>query len=978
MQSIGDTLQAIARQRGRGDALPLIAMRQLDGAPGERVSHLPINRDLAQAWPAMTGEPFRPHQAQALAALRKGDPVALRAASASVADSAYMLLYAALRDEPSATALIVAPDDTELLALHHRFEAINSNLPATLRLSATLAARGQRSDPYARVVVTTAEGLHGRLLRHHDRAWQQFWPTLRLIMLPDVQRHSGVAGAHLADLLLRSVRVIAAHGGAGAALLATLTEVVEPEAALTGLSGQPWRMINADDGPRESPLLAVWHAGASRLRDAADLSIALHRQGYQVHIAGGPLEAAAVAPVIGDAAGISVGPGTQPAQVLISAGYPGSTSALRRMLHSGYQAVVVVLGDLPHEQALARQVELLISGPPAAWPPPPANAYVTAQHVLCAASEQPLTAEEIDAWGAREVVERLAAHQRLVDLPDPEEAWKPGASAGDPYVDFSPLAASGAPLTARTEHGTQLGSFDPTGFERWTFPGAALPPGAGGMRVLERDDEQGSITLRIETSGRRTYPLRRCSAEVRETRDTRTLAGGKRLSWGRVVLGEEITGYRESSGGQAVTELALKTPLHARWAAPACWFDIHLERLVAGQLIGWCLAAALPLRVLADFTEVVPCYDEASGRLYLVDAQPGGSGLAAWIYAHAEQLLPLAYDIALACRTDPLLEPISRVDQDWLLTLLGRSEPLEIKPRVRSPEPEAQPLPPRVAPPTIQQPERRPPVLPERQPPVLPERQQPERLITPPERQPSERLAAPPEHQPPVLPERQPPVLPERQQSERLVSPPERQPSERLAAPPEHQPPVLPERQPPVLPERQQPERRPQAPANLPERRGSAQRRSQPPEQRPQATNGQLWTEPEAASPAPEERRPLGPAKREAEPPAEEARPDAAALIERLRRQRQQRESGQGRPDRPEPRPRAPFESTAPAEPRFKTGDRIFCLPYGDGTVRASRIDDGRELMTVHFPEHGELEIDPAVSLVRKLEDSAASEDDLL
>ncbi|HWQ14806.1 MAG TPA: helicase, partial [Roseiflexaceae bacterium] len=673
MQSIADTIQAIARQRGRGDAGPLIALRQLDGAPGERISHLPVDRDLAQAWPAMTGEPFRPHQAQALASLRRGEPVALRASSADVASSAYLLLYAALTDERFATALILAPDEAEALAIHARLGQLNADLPASLRLTATLVAPGQRPDPYARVVVAAPEALHGRLLRHHDRAWRLFWPAARLIILPDIQRHTGVAGAHLADLLLRSLRIIAGHGGAGATLVATLTEVAEPEPALTSLLGQPWRVVAADDGPRGAPLLAVWHAGSARLRESADLALALQRQGYHVHIACGPLEQAAITPVVGETPGISAGPGAPAAQVLVSAGYPGSTSALRRLLRSGYQAVVVVLGDLPHEQAIARHVETLISGPPAAWPPPPANAYVTAQHVLCAASELPLTAAEIDAWRAQDVVERLAAHRQLVDLPDAEEAWKPADAAGDPYADFTPLAASGAPIRARTEQGALLGSFDPTGFERWTFPGAALPPGAGGMRVLMRDDDHGTITLRMETSGRRTYPLRRCTVEVRETRETRALAGGKQLSWGRVVVSEEVYGYREAAGGQAAVDMALKAPLAARWVAPACWFDVGIDLQLQGQFVGWSLAATLPLRTLAAFTDVVPCYDQATRRLYLVDAQPGGSGLAVWIYGRAEELLPLAYDVALACRSDPLLEPLSRVDQDWLLALLGRS-----------------------------------------------------------------------------------------------------------------------------------------------------------------------------------------------------------------------------------------------------------------------------------------------------------------
>lgn len=56
------------------------------------------------------------------------------------------------------------------------------------------------------------------------------------------------------------------------------------------------------------------------------------------------------------------------------------------------------------------------------------------------------------------------------------------------------------------------------------------------------------------------------------------------------------------------------------------------------------------------------------------------------------------------------------------------------------------------------------------------------------------------------------------------------------------------------------------------------------------------------------------------------------------------------------------------AQPRFIAGDRIFCLPYGDGEVLDSRIEDEREMLVVRFPDYGELTIDPALSLVRKLE----------
>ena len=99
-------------------------------------------------------------------------------------------------------------------------------------------------------------------------------------------------------------------------------------------------------------------------------------------------------------------------------------------------------------------------------------------------------------------------------------------------------------------------------------------------------------------------------------------------------------------------------------------------------------------------------------------------------------------------------------------------------------------------------------------------------------------------------------------------------------------------------------------------------------------------------------------------------------MIERLRRQREQREAQAGSASkRAERRPNQP---AAPVEQRFAAGDRIFCLPYGDGVVRASRVEDGQELLTVNFAAYGDLTIDPAKSLVRKLDDAGPAEDDLL
>jgi len=454
----------------------------------------------------------------------------------------------------------------------------------------------------------------------------------------------------------------------------------------------------------------------------------------------------------------------------------------------------------------------------------------------------------------------MSASGQLVELPDDEPLWIPSGDA-DPYAEFSILAASGGAITARSEQPRIRERLDPTLFERWAYAGAALPPGVGGLRVVLRDEEEGSISLRLETSGRRTYPLRRGNVTIRDVYDERGLLRDQRVAWGRVVVQETIYGWREATPGASPADVALNTPLESRWVAPACWFELPVALQVQGQFIGWCLTAAVTLRALASFTDLVPLYDHERRRLFFVDAQPGGNGLAQWLYQYAEDVLPIAYDVALACRSDPLLEPLSRVEQDWLLALLGRT-PLE--------------------------PSRR------------------SELVTPP---------------PPVAPSD------ERRQSKTASGSPVADPQSR--------------------PERRE-ARTPAASPQVDATRSSAAKRA-------------------SAQPSPGRQSPPETPATPAQPqvtPSGGAPTDAAALIERLRRQREQRERSKHRKMHAQPAPETD------SEPRFTTGERIFCLPYGDGEVLESRIEAGREVLVVRFPDYGELTIDPALSLVRKLDES--------
>ena len=320
---------------------------------------------------------------------------------------------------------------------------------------------------------------------------------------------------------------------------------------------------------------------------------------------------------------------------------------------------------------------------------------MTAQHLVCAANERPFNAIEIEAGQAATIIPRLEVSEHLVQLPGDEPAWQPFASSDDPYRGFDLHSAGDTAATLRDDQGNILGTLDGAAFDRWGFVGAALPPLRGGFRVTARDESAFALVVQTSPEARRTLPLRRCTVRVRDRREQR-LVHGRELAWGRVVVDEEVYGYLEATPTNAPVEQTIEPPITISWSAPALWLDLPAALSVDGQMVGWALTAALPLRALATTSALVPVYDAEARRIYFVDAQPGGSGLAVWLFTELESLLPLAYDVAVDGCSDPLFEAVAYADLAWLGALLGSEHPptapqaFQPCARERSPHPVAQ------------------------------------------------------------------------------------------------------------------------------------------------------------------------------------------------------------------------------------------------------------------------------------------------
>lgn len=895
-----EIVQSLSQQRGPAEKTPLVLLHAYEARSGARISHLPINRRLAEAWITLTGAPFRPHQALALSALRRGEPFALVGDSAAARQTMHLLLDELLLNEPDSSALLLVPNDSaanlHLLELRHLSELMQQPLTFAHVKMDTRA----RETARARVLVTTPDILHQRLLRYHDRAWQPFWLRLRSICLSDVSSCTGVAAAHLSGLLLRSTRLV--HSAAPPLLMATLPPAQQCEGALLHLSGISWRLIEVDDTPRPAALLAVWQSDNDRLYEAASLARALQFEGHSVHIVCDDLETPLLLRLLNqETERITVGPPSSVAQVHIFAGYPGSHAALYQSRTGGAQLTLLLLGTLPIERTLARLPDSLVQDSLPAWTPAPSNAYIAALHLLCAAAERPLSAAEVTAWQAEAMMTRLQKLNQVVRLPDDEAAWQPLPNAGNPYDGFDMHTVGSSAILVVDQQDELLGTLDPSAFDRWGFLAAALPPGRGGYGVVERSDETGMLVVQHEPQQRRTFPLRRCSITIRkrDEQESRVLRG-RAVGWGRVMIEEEVFGYREARPGIAPYDYNLETPLMTSWTAPALWISLPLRLKDHSQLVGWSMVAALPLRVLCNATDVVPAYDATAERLYLVDAHPGGNGMANWLYANLETVLPFAYDIALDSRNDALLEPVARLDMDWLLMLLGGERARPASAGVRSER--AQP-PPATSSAASEQP----------------------RAVDEPdavENVPAEQAAERP--------------LQQNQCNGDVVLHQE-------AAPP------------PAPPNQRQSESR------------KRRKRAAPPVQQPQSEREHRKQRKPVEPPPVAE-----PAQPEAEPPS--SAPDVQAILAHLQHMRGKGSAAPSNQALPAPSQHALPSSSAP---RFQAGDHIFCLPYGEGIVRASRIEGNQELLSVEFSDHGWLVINPSISMVRRIDhgaDEGASE----
>jgi len=659
-----------------------------------------------------------PHQAEGLAALADGRDVMLATGTASGKSLVYQVAFAqAALTVPKATALFLFP--TKALARDQLRSVRSLKLPqlkAAVYDGDTPRAERPLIRRSANLVLTNPDMLHASLLPDHAR-WADFFLRLSLVVIDEAHVLRGVFGSQVAMVLRRLRRLIAVHGGEPRWCLATAT-VGNPAELAARLTGLHVEVIERDASPRGRKLFALWNPpviddetgarrsalteaswamaglvdlgartiGFTRSRRAAELlaeftrrglsdprmrtRVKSYRAGYlaedrraiEGQLANGELLAVA------STSALELGMDIGSLDAAVLTGYPGTRASMwqqagRAGRREAESLAILVAQDDPLDQYLAQHHEELFDRPAEDAVIDPGNPYVMGPHLRCAASELPLTQDDLGRFfgpEAEPLVEELIADGALSRR---QAGTLHDVGRDSPHREVDIRAGSGH-VYRIVLHGT--GELLGTSDEHRAF--GTLHPGAvylhQGEQFLVQELNLTDRVAVVTEADPDFYTQARDVTDIQivDVVQRRPL-GGAEVCFGDVRVTNQVVGYVRKlvSTNELVGDHPLTLPpvtLDTRatwWTLPGRLF--HEAAVGPRQLPGaihaaeHCAIGLLPLVATCDRWDVggvsTPMHEDTGlTTIFVYDGYEGGAGVTErgfrnverWLHATLERL----------------------------------------------------------------------------------------------------------------------------------------------------------------------------------------------------------------------------------------------------------------------------------------------------------------------------------------------------
>lgn len=672
------------------------------------------------------------HQIEAASLAASGHHVVLSTGTASGKSLGYQLpVLSALAADRRACALYLSP--TKALGADQLRTVTALDLPDIRAASYdgdTPMAERDWVRAHARWVFTNPDMLHRGILAAHAR-WARFFRKLAYVVVDECHSYRGVFGSHVA-LLLRRLRRVARHYGASPTFVLASATTAEPAEFAARLTGEECVAVTEDASPRGARVVALWEpplledlsgengapvrrsAGAEagrilaelviegarslvfvRSRRGAELTalsarrilsevdstlgaqVAAYRAGYLPEERRELERALLKGELLGVAStnALELGVDIAGLDAVVLAGYPGTLASFWQQAGRAGRAaenalVVFVARDDPLDTYLVHHPEAILDRPVETAVLDPANPYVLAPQLACAASEVPLTASELPVFGgpaAREVLDALVADKMLRRR---ASGWY-WTSRDRPQYEVD-IRGSGGEQIAVVEADTArlLGTVDPGSACSTVHPGAVYLHQGSSYVVDELDLESGMALVHAEDPDWTTSPREVADIAVLHIHE-RAEYGGVTVCLGDVAVSSQVVGYlRRRPSGEILDQMALDLP-EQKLETRAVWYTVSAELLESSGAPGGAgldparhpgaLHAAehaaiglLPLFATCDRWDIGGVStalhsDTGEATVFVHDGHPGGAGFADRGFAALVPWLAATREAIISC-----------------------------------------------------------------------------------------------------------------------------------------------------------------------------------------------------------------------------------------------------------------------------------------------------------------------------------------
>ncbi|MGI9121435.1 MAG: DEAD/DEAH box helicase [Rubrobacter sp.] len=665
-----------------------------------------LEPELSEALRKMGASRLYSHQLEAYERVRAGENVVVATATASGKSLCYKIpAFQNALGRASRRAVFLYP--TKALAQDQlgkiKAFGLRGVHPATYDGDTPRALRADIRRK-ANILLTNPDMLNIGILPNHE-AWADFLRNLEIVAVDEAHVLRGVFGSHVAAVLRRLRRVAKLHGGDPRFVLTSAT-IANPQELAESLTGLPFALVDNDGAStgerrvvfRNPPLLdkekgerrSLLTEGAlvfanlvsqgvrtiafARTRKAAELiyryaanrlgvegarRISPYRAGYtpreRREIEGRLFRGDLLGVVSTNALELGVDVGALDA--VVCCGYPGSVASVwQQWGRAGRGKDPALAVYIPGRDSLD---QFLFENPPRvlgrrveAARVTMENPYILGPHLLAAAHEAPLDADDEEYFGpAYRSVAKAMMEARALASSGGRLVYVGG---DNPARNISLRSASSETVLIADGEGELIGTAEATRAPSELHPGATYLHRGTAYEVESLDLQLHRAVARRVPNRYYTRPRVETDVEILEEVEARDLANGAMLHWGRVRTTDSVTYFKKVrvADDKEVGVYPLDLP-DVMLETQALWITLPplpREARPSFESFGGALHAAehgiiglLPLFAMCDRADIgglsTPVHRQSRlPTIFVYDGYPGGVGISRRGYDAFESL----------------------------------------------------------------------------------------------------------------------------------------------------------------------------------------------------------------------------------------------------------------------------------------------------------------------------------------------------